>query len=146
MYKSDLALNDLQCLICYKTKQNQIYSGLYRVLLMKKKSPGRMYVFTKPLRHWQDVTQVQFVREIQLVLIQRFSSNLIAVPRLKRRVCPYYLPIAKGGVENRTYEIIINVFQWTPTYGHTGVGRQPKPYIYRICVDTKCGIEDRFVW
>ena len=31
---------------------------------------------------------------------------------------------------------------WTPTYGHTGVGRLTKTYIYKLCADTRCRLED----
>ena len=39
-------------------------------------------------------------------------------------------------------ELINDVLQWTPTYGHTSVGRTAKRYIYQLCADTGCNLED----
>ena len=40
------------------------------------------------------------------------------------------------------YELIRDVFLWTPTYGHTSVGRPAKYYIHLHCVNTGCNLED----
>ena len=37
-------------------------------------------------------------------------------------------------------ELISNVLSWTPTHGHTSVD-QPI-YIYQLCADTGCSLED----
>ena len=38
--------------------------------------------------------------------------------------------------------LISNVFLWTSTYGHAGVGCLVRTYIHHLCVDTGCSLED----
>ena len=38
-------------------------------------------------------------------------------------------------------ELINNIFRWTPTHGHTSVGRQANTYIYLLWTDTGCRLE-----
>ena len=57
----------------------------------KKKKIDRSYLPTPPLG--QDMTQGQFLSEVQQVWIQSFPSpRLVASPRLKNLVCPTIYP------------------------------------------------------
>ena len=67
IYRYDLALNNLQRLICHKTQPNQI-------------------------NHEQDVTRGQVLSEVQLVWIQNFSFSLIGcLTKAKEPSLPIYL-------------------------------------------------------
>ena len=37
---------------------------------------------------------------------------------------------------------ISNVILWTPSHGHTSVGRWAKTYTHQLCVDPGCGQKD----
>ena len=53
-----------------------------------------IYVFTRPLRHGQVVTQSLFFSEVQLTRIQSFPSlRLVAKPKLKKFVHPTIYPV-----------------------------------------------------
>ena len=39
-------------------------------------------------------------------------------------------------------EHISNILLWTPTQGHTSVGWPIKSYLYQLCVDTACSLEN----
>ena len=39
-------------------------------------------------------------------------------------------------------EVISDVLQWTTTHGHTSVGGAAQTYIYLLCANTGCHLED----
>ena len=80
MYKKDLALNNLQCLICYKTKPNQIIYicniYMYKECLASNNLQGTQY-------HKTQLNQI---------------SNTTCCSIIKEPHFSYYLSIGKGRI------------------------------------------------
>ena len=53
--------------------------------------------------------------------------------RQKRHVWPWWRSRDK---------LISDILLWTSTHGQTSVGRSAKTYMYQLCADTRCRIED----
>ena len=55
------------------------------------------YLFIQPLCYKENVTQGQFLSDVQMVWIQYFPSpRLVTIPNLKRLVCPTIYPLMEG--------------------------------------------------
>ena len=127
----DLALNNLQMLICHKTQPtNHGWEGLDKgTKRLEKKLDGN---YTRMLRSILNKSWRQHPTRHQLYGHLPSITKTIQVRRSRHA----------GHCWRSRDELISDVLLWTPTHGRAKAGQPVRTYIQQLCEDTGCCSED----
>ena len=139
----DLALNNLQRLICYKTQQTKPIAkrSYFQVAVVSILLYGcTTWTLTKPMEKKVDGN---YKRMLQAILIKSWSQH-----PTNQLLYGHLPPITKTIKVRRTRyaghcwrnrdKLISDVHLWTPSKA----GRLARTYIQKLCADTGCSPED----
>ena len=144
MYKEDLALNNLQWLICHKINPNQIKRSFFQAAVVSILLYGcTTRTLTKRLEKKLDGN---YIRMLRATLNKSWRQHPTRhqlyghLPSITKTI-QVRLTRHAGHCWGSRDELISYLLLWTPTYGRAKAGRPVRTYIQQLCENMGCSPE-----